>query len=66
MVVKEKLKKEVIKDITDAGHNTIHITSYHGTIPDHSRTKKNALTVARCTDDFVIKKDVAKLIQCTA
>ena len=34
LVVQESLKKEIIKDITDAGHKTIHITSDHGTSPD--------------------------------
>ena len=64
VIVAESLKKEVIKDIVEAGHNTIHITSDHGTSADQFRTKKNALTVARCTKDFVIKKDIVKLIKC--
>ena len=32
--------------------------------PVQTRTKKNALTVARCDDSFVIKKDIVKMIQC--
>ena len=64
LAVHESLKKEVVKDVTEAGHKTISITSDHGTSSDQLRTKKNALTVARCTNDFVIKKDVVKLIKC--
>ena len=56
VVVYESLKKDVVKDVTEAGHKTISITSDHGTSSDQLRTKKNALTVARCTKDFVIKK----------
>ena len=64
VVVYESLKKDVVKDVTEAGHKTISITSDHGTSSDQLRTKKNALTVARYTNDFVIKKDVVKLIKC--
>ena len=60
-IVQEKLKKDITKDITDAGHKSIHITSDHGTSSDQFRTKKNALTVARCDKDFVIKKDIVKM-----
>ena len=63
-LVEELLKKEVVKDVTEAGHKTITITSDHGTSKDQFRTKKNALTVARCDKDFVIKKDIVKMIKC--
>ena len=62
--VKEDLKKEITKDVTDAGHKTLNICSDHGTSSDRFRTKKNAVTVARTTKDFVIKKDTLKLIIC--
>ena len=62
--VKEVLKKDIIKDIMEAGHKTVTITSDHGTSCDIYRTKKNALTLARTTKDFVIKKDTITLIQC--
>ena len=50
--------------MTDAGHKTINITSDHGTSADQFRTKKNALTVSRCDDNFLIKKDIVKRIVC--
>ena len=53
-----------MKDVKDAGHRTISITSDHGTSSDQFRTKKNALTLARTTKDFVIKKDVLTMITC--
>ena len=62
--VEEALKKDIIKDVTEAGHKTINITSDHGTSSDRFRTKKNALTVARCDKDFCIKKDILKMIEC--
>ena len=62
--VKEDLKKEIIRDITEAGHKTVSITSDHGTSSDKYRTKKNALTLARTTKNFVIKKDTITLIHC--
>ena len=62
--VKEDLKKDIIKDVTNAGHKTLNICSDHGTSSDRFRTKKNALTVARTTKDFVIKKDTLKLMVC--
>ena len=63
-VVQQKLMKEIVKDVEDAGHDTINITSDHGTSSDQFRTKKNALTVARCTKDYLIKKDIVKMIKC--
>ena len=62
--VVEHLKKEITSDVTEAGHKTINITSDHGTSTDQFRTKKNALTVARCDKDFVIKKDIVMMIKC--
>ena len=62
--VEDELKKDISKDVIEAGHKTINITSDHGTSSDQFRTKKNALTVARCDDSFVIKKDIVKMIQC--
>ena len=64
LTVEEALKKDITKDITEAGHKTITITSDHGTSSDRFRTKKNALTVARCDKDFFIKKDILKMIEC--
>ena len=60
--MKEDLKKEIIKDVT--GHRTIAITSDHGKSGDRSYTMKNAVTVARTDDNFVIKKDIVKMITC--
>ena len=62
--VKELLKKDIMKDIMLAGHKTVSITSDHGTSCDIYRSKKNALTLARTTKNFVIKKDTITLIQC--
>lgn len=60
--VKEDLKKEIINDVS--GHRTIAITSDHGKSGDRFHTKKNAVTVARTDDNFVIKKDIVKMIEC--
>ena len=60
----EELKKEIVRDVNEAGHKTICITSDHGTSDDQFRTKKNALTVSRCTKNYVIKKDIVKMIKC--
>ena len=62
--VKKDLEEEINKDITDAGHKTLTICTDHGTSADKFRTKKNAVTVARTTKDFVIKKDTLKLMVC--
>ena len=62
--VKKSLKKEIIKDVTEAGHKTIIVTSDHGTSGDRLMTKENAVTVARTTEDFVIKKDIVKMLVC--
>ena len=62
--VEEELKKDIVKDIIQAGHKTVSVTSDHGTSSDISRTKKNALTLARTTKNFVIKKDTITLIEC--
>ena len=34
VIVKANLKKEIVKDVTEAGHKTITITSDHGTSSD--------------------------------
>ena len=62
--VKDDLKKEIIKDVTTAGHKTITITSDHGTHGDRFHSKENAVTVARTTNDFVIKKDILVMLNC--
>ena len=62
--VKKDLEEEITKDITEAGHRTLTICTDHGTSSDKFRTKKNAVTVARTTKDFVIKKDTLKLMVC--
>jgi hypothetical protein len=62
--VMDDLKKEIIKDVTTAGHKTITITSDHGTHSDRFHSKENAVTVARTTNDFVIKKDVLVMLNC--
>ena len=59
VIVKLNLKEERVKE-----HKTITITSDHGTSSDQYRTKKNPLTIARTTKDFVIKKHVLKMITC--
>ena len=46
LLIRSELKEEIMKDVKDAGHRTISITSDHGTSSDQFRTKKNALTLA--------------------
>ena len=62
--VEEDLKKEIVKDMSEAGHKTISVVSDHGTSGDRFRTKKNAVVVLRTTKVFVIKKDVVKMLTC--
>ena len=62
-VVSTDLKNEVVKDVTVAGHKTIHIVSDHGTSSDVFRTKKNVVVVSRTTVDFKIKTDTIALIK---
>ena len=62
--VKEDLKDEILRDIKEAGHNTLSICTDHGTSQDRMRHKKNAITVARTTKDYIIKKDTLKLLVC--
>ena len=64
VTVEEDLRKDITKDVVEAGHKTINITSDHGTSSDQFRTKKNALTVSRCDKNFLIKKDIVKMIVC--
>ena len=60
--VREELKREIGVDV--ASHKILNITSDHGTSSDRFRTKKNALTVARCTSNFIIKRDTLDVITC--
>ena len=62
--MKKSLKHEIVNDVTKAETNTITVVSDHGTSGDVQRTKKNAVVVLRTTADFVIKKDVVKMITC--
>lgn len=62
--VRTQLKKEIIKDVEEAGHLTISITSDHGTSHDKHRSKKNVVTVIRTTKDFKIKSNIVKMIRC--
>ena len=57
-------KKEIIKDVEEAGHLTISITSDHGTSHDKHRSKKNVVTVIRTTKDFKINSNIVKMIRC--
>ena len=62
--VKADLKKEIVKDVTTAGHKTITVTSDHGTHSDRFHTKENAVTLSRTTENFVIKKDIIQMLKC--
>ena len=64
VVVREKLKKEIVKDLAEAGHKVISVTSDHGTCADRFRTKKNVVNVIRTTKDFRIKTSIIKMIKC--
>ena len=57
------LKNEIKKEITEAGHKTIHIVSDHGTSSDVFKTKKNVVVASRTTKDFEIKTDTIALIK---
>ena len=59
-----KLKEEILDDLKKAGHNSVTITSDHGTSRDNNRTRKNVLTLSRTVDDFSIKCDTVDLIIC--
>ena len=54
---KELLKKEIAKDLENAGHKTISITCDEGTSSDRFKTKKLAVTIHRTTADFEVKSD---------
>ena len=60
--VTSKLKKEIVEDVSKAGHYTIHLMSDHGTSNDVLKTKKNVLILARTTDKMEIKTDTVALI----
>ena len=59
---REILKKEIVEDVKP--HKTNNCTTDHGTSADKNRTKRNAVTVAWCTEDFVIKKAIVDLYKC--
>jgi len=61
---RENLKKEILDDLSKAGHSAIAITSDHGTSRDNNRTRKNVLTLSRTTEDFSIKTDTLDVIIC--
>ena len=60
--VVQNLKKEIIDDITKAGHFTVHLMSDHGTSNDILKTKKNVLILARTTENMEIKTDTVAVI----
>ena len=61
---KEDLKKEFENDFNEVEDKVVHLTSDHGTSSDRFKSHKNALTVSRCTNNFVIKTDTVSLIHC--
>ena len=60
--VVKNLKKEIIDDVTKAGHFTVHLMSDHGTSNDVLKTKKNVLILARTTENMEIKTDTVAVI----
>ena len=60
---KKCLKDEILQDIEEAGTNTVSITCDGGTSGDKMKTKKNALTIHRTTNDFKIKSDTLDLME---
>ena len=56
------LKKEIVEDVTKAGHFTVHLMSDHGTSNDILKTKKNVLILARTTENMEIKTDTVAVI----
>ena len=57
------LKNEIKRDVTEAGHKTIHIVTDHGTSSDVFKTKKNVVVASRTTVNFEIKTDTVALIE---
>ena len=64
IIVREKLRKEIVKDLAEAEHKVISVTSDQGTSADRFRTKKNVVNVIRTTKDFRIKTSIIKMIKC--
>ena len=62
--IKEDMKEELKKDLDGVEDKVVNLTSDHGTSHDRFQTHKNALTLSRCTKDFVIKIDTVDLIHC--
>ena len=60
--VSRDMKKEIIDDVTKAGHFTIHLMSDHGTSNDILKTKKNVLILSRTTEKMEIKTDTVAVI----
>ena len=60
--VSRNMKKEIVDDVTKAGHFTIHLMSDHGTSNDILKTKKNVLILARTTENMEIKTDTVAVI----
>lgn len=54
---KELLKKEILKDLEQAGHKTVSITCDEGTSSDRFKTKKLAVTIHRTSSEFEVKSD---------
>ena len=61
---REKLKKEIIDDLSGSGVYSVCITSDHGTSRDRFGTRKNTLTLSRTTKDYILKTDTLDLINC--
>ena len=60
---KEMLKKEVVKDVTEAEHKTINVVSDHGTSKDKFRTQKNGVTVSRINSKYEMKTDTVAVLE---
>ena len=62
--IKEEMIQELKKDLDGVVDKVVNLTSDHGTSHDRFQTHKNALTLSRCTKDFVIKIDTVDVIHC--
>ena len=62
--IKEDMIEELKKDLDGVEDKVVNLTSDHGTSHDRFQTHKNALTLSRCTKDFVIKIDTVDVIHC--
>lgn len=61
---KDDLKKDIAKDLEEVPDKVVHITSDHGTGGDKFHSRKNALTLSRCTKNYEIKTDTVEVIRC--